>query len=165
MCYVSEITPSVKIPKREILKLLENEAADFMTEILNLELPPSNDRLNVPVIRTEDKAMAEEANQTFLEIFLKDKTFIVDGKRLTFSDVYDAFIEWLDPNYVKEWSKIRFGREMPRYYPKGRLPSTGQWWFGNIAWEPRRPDEPILTKLTVVDGKLVPLEVSSVQIP
>lgn len=155
MCYVNELEPEELIPKRDLLKLLELEAPDFMTEILNLELPSSNDRLNIPIIRTEDKVTAEEANRTFLEIFLQEKTFHVDGTRIAFTELYERFAEWLDPQYVKEWSKIRFGREMPQKYPKGRLPQTGQFWFGNIAWDPRKPESEILPKFTVKDGFLV----------
>ncbi len=150
--YVDLLDPLEMIPKRKIIPLLEKEAPDFLAEIIKLEIPESNDRLNVPVIATEEKKAIEKANQTMLEMYLDENCYCVQGERIKFSELYDKFQEWLEPNEVHNWSKIRVGRELPPRHPKGRLPQTGEHWIGNIAWEPSQSKEP---RLILVDGKLM----------
>ena len=114
--------------------MLEREAPDFLAEIIGLELPPSSDRLNVPVIETEDKNIAQKLNQTQLELFVDEKTQHANGHMIKFSEFYDKFLEWMDPNEVHLWSKIRVGRELPPQLPKGRRRYDGQFYIGNICW-------------------------------
>lgn len=155
MSYVSAIDPIDLIPKKQMIPLLEKEAPDFLAEVLTLELPPSNDRLNVPVIVTEDKIATERTNQTMLEMFVDDKCYGITGEMIKFSEFYERFQEWLDPNEIHNWSKVRVGREIPPHFPKGRLPQTGEHWLGNISWEMRKPEDEIKSKLIIQDGKLV----------
>lgn len=150
MCYVPELKEI--IPKRTLVPLLEAEAPDFLAEVLGLELPIAHDRLNIPVITTEDKLAAERGNQTYLEMFIEENCHAVFGKMIQFSEFYDRFKEWLDPNYVKEWTKIRVGKEIPPKFPKGRLPATGQFWIGNISWTQEKPEA---FRLVLKDGRLV----------
>lgn len=154
MCYVPELV--TVIPKRELIPMLEREAADFLAELLRLELPPSPDRLNIPALATEDKTSAERANQTWLEMFLEECCHAVDGEMVNYGDLYNRFCEWIDPNYLKEWTKQKIGRELPPRFPKGRSPSNGQYYIGNLAWEPRKPESAVKVKLVLRDGKLVP---------
>ncbi|MCH8860678.1 MAG: hypothetical protein IH843_06035, partial [Thaumarchaeota archaeon] len=121
MSYVNAIDPIDLIPKKQIIPMLEKEAPDFLAEVLTLELPPSNDRLNVPVIVTEDKIATERTNQTMLEMFIDDTCYKVTGEMIKFSEFYERFQEWLDPNETHNWSKVRVGREIPPQHPKGRL--------------------------------------------
>ena len=157
MCYVEPLDPTMLIPKKQLLPMLEKEAPDFMAELLSLELPPSLDRLNVPVIMTEDKGMVQSLNKTHLELFLDEKCRSVPGKMLKFSDFFDKFQEWLDPNEVHRWSKIRVGREIPPNYPKGRSHVSGQFYLGNIAWTGEPIEEDALPKLVTKDGFLDPI--------
>lgn len=134
MCYVDYLDPTQLIPKKHIIPQLEKEAPDFLADILKLELPASSDRLNVPAIETEDKHLAQKLNQTQLEMFLSEKVQQVPGRMIKFSDFYDMFIQWLDPNEISNWSKIKVGRDLPPIFPKGRLHETGQFYIGNICW-------------------------------
>jgi hypothetical protein len=156
MIHVPVLEQQELIPKRQLLWLLEKEASDFMAAVLNLEVPPSGDRLNVPVVVTEEKKIAAQGNQTMLELFLEENCHNIDGKMIKISDFYDRFKESLDAGQIHEWSKIRVGKEMVLRYPKGRRSIDGQWMWGNIAWEPRKPDEPTLPKLEVRNEMLVP---------
>jgi len=159
MCYVEPLSPLDLIPKKILIPMLEKEAPHFLAEILNLELPPSMDRLNVPVLLTEDKTMVQNLNKTHLEMFLEEKCTSVLGKMIKFSDFFAKFQEWLDPNEVHRWSKIRVGREVPPQYPKGRLHETAQFYLGNVAWkEDIKEGEVILTKLVIKDGFLESLD-------
>lgn len=158
MIYVDSLDPIELIPKKQLIPMLEKEAPYFISELLHLELPPSNDRLNIPVITTSDKLQTEQANKSLLELFIDDKCYHVTGSMIKFSEFWDKFQEWADPNLLQNWSKIRVGRELPPWAAKGRLPQTGQFYVGNISWVPKDPDEPDLPRLVVQDrDMLVPL--------
>ena len=73
--HVPTLNPLYLIPKRQLLEELEKEAQDFITEILSLELPPSNDRLNIPPIMTEAKAALQMSNETELQTFLREQCY------------------------------------------------------------------------------------------
>lgn len=161
MILVDSLDQKDMVPKKLFLPMLEKEAPDFVAELLVLELPPSNDRLNVPCIATEDKALAEYANKTFLEVFLDEKCHWAPGHRVKFGDLYGRFTEWLDPQHVNLWSSIRVGREIPPRFPKARLSSNNEMWIGNISFEQVSSDKFGL-RYVVRDGKLVQDELSAV---
>jgi len=158
MCYVESIDPIDMIPKKLIIPKLEKEAADFLGHILKIELPPSNDRLNVPVIVTQDKSLAQQLNQTHLQIFLEEKCKRDNGAWIKLSEFYDEFAQWLDPNEVHRWSKIRVGKELPPTYPKGRNPKDAQFYIGNIIWKESEIPRAFKTKLILgPDNTLNPI--------
>jgi len=132
MSFVPELEKPV--PKRDLVQSLKKEAPYFLREILTLELPTSQDRLNLPAIQTADKTAASDANASILDIFISEECHYVSGSVITVADFYDAFQTWLEPTDRAYWSKIKIGREMPAKFPKGRL-SNAQWAFGNISFE------------------------------
>ena len=135
MCYVSLFESGKMIPKFQLHELLKTEAPDFLAEILSLEIPASNDRLAIPVLMTEDKQTAAYANQSFLELFLAEKCFYAPGFEIKFSDLVEKFHEYLEPQYVAEWSKVRVGRELPQKFVKGRSTThNSQYYVGNISF-------------------------------
>jgi hypothetical protein len=133
MVYVGEIERP--IPKKLLFPILEKEAPDFLAEIMNLELPPTTDRLNLPIIVTDEKLRAQKNNQTMLELFLTAECHYVTGRLIKFSEFYDAFRTWLDPNEVQYWSRVKVGRQLPPQYPSGRLHQTGHHYVANISWK------------------------------
>lgn len=137
MLYVNSLKPEDKIAKRQFVEMLRKEASDFLTAVLTLELPFSNDRLNVPIIITEEKLQAERATRTDLEAFIDEKCFHVPGSLIKFSEFYDKFIEWIDdPNEIHHWNKIKVGKEIPAQFAKGRLGrENAQVYIGNISWD------------------------------
>lgn len=139
--------------KKELIPLLQKEAPDFMAEIMGLEIPPSNDRLNVPVVATEEKMSVELANRSFLEIFLHEVCYHVTGKKIKYDEFYDKFKAWLDPGYLENWSKIRVGRSLPKQHPKGRW-KDAQFYIGNVAWEPKDQSETIEPELILKGDRL-----------
>ena len=84
------------IPKRDFIPMLEKEASDFMAELLHLEIPPSPDRLNVPVIETEIKQAVAQQNASYLEIFIRESCFAVDGSTILWKEFYEKFRESVD---------------------------------------------------------------------
>ena len=151
MSYVKELED--QIPKKEIIPLLQKEAPDFLASIMKLELPRSNDRLNVPIIETQDKQLAQDINKTLLELFISDNCHSYPGEMIKFSEFYDRFIEWVDPNYVHHWTKIKVSRQLPPQFPKGRLPKSGQFYITNMSWKPMNGSGN-LPKLVIIDGKI-----------
>lgn len=142
MCYVDDLEE--EIPKRKLFADLEKEAPDFVSALLHLELPRSVSRLNVPVIITGDKQMIQESNETHIQTFLRERTFPVSGEMVLVKELYSEFLEWLDPCEIHNWSKIKFGKEMPTNIIKGRRTEDGQWCYGNISLENKEPEKPKL---------------------
>lgn len=150
MSFVDAIDPLELIPKKKLIQMLEKEAPDFLAEIMNLEIPTSNDRMNVPMLRTDDKETAEQINKTQLEVFLEEYCKYVPGAKIKFSDLFGRFIQWTDEEEM--WTKIRFGKDLPPMYPKARIRKTGQMYVGNIAF--KDSDAEPTSKLIVKDGYL-----------
>lgn len=137
MIHVAALEASEMIPKKTLLRLLETEARDFLTELLGLELPSSNDRLNVPVIATQDKMRTARANLTALEMFLEENCYYVPGELILFSEFYDRFMSWLEPSEQSLWTKIKVGKELASTkYIRARRSSDANFCLANISWEP-----------------------------
>ena len=137
-----------------ILPLLEKEAPDFLAEVLHLELPESNDRLNVPALLTEDKVMSQELNQNAIETFISEKCQHAPGYMLKLSDLYNKFQEWLPVNERRRWTKQRMTKSLPSYCAKGRMRQTGQFHIGNITWLGESTE--VSPRLMQQDGYLEP---------
>jgi hypothetical protein len=132
MCYVGKLDKV--IPKREIITLLEKEAPAFLAAVLKSELPISRDRLNVPVIATDDKRIVEALNQTVLQRFLATGIVESPGRKIKFSDFYSRFITTLSQEDRQYYSKIRVGKQMPPHIAKGRDRGSNQVYICNVWW-------------------------------
>jgi hypothetical protein len=143
MVQVPPLPPEKMIPKKELEKILEKEAPDFLASLLKLELPPSNDRLNIPILVTAEKLEAQNANKTELQTFVEEKCYNIPGHRISFSDFYEKFKETLPGNEVSKWSKKRVSMEIPSIFPKGKCTDDPNAYIGNITFdfaaEPGRP--------------------------
>lgn len=122
------------IPKEILLSYLRREAGDFLAEVLSLALPPSPDRLNLPVIGSEQKMIAMESNVNHLERFITEKVFYVPGSFVAAKEFFDKFQEYLDPIDRTYWSKIQVGRQMSSKFPRGRLSGTSNMVYGNMSF-------------------------------
>ena len=123
------------IPTTQMKVLLTKESPAFMASILKTEIPPSNDRLFVPILDTEIKRQAQKHNRTLLEEFLAEEIHYVPGAMILYSELFNRFQNWLDPNDIHNWSKVKFGRGLPSRYPKGRNMSQGaQFYIGNVSF-------------------------------
>ena len=156
MCHVSPLEPFEMIPKKRLMMQLEKEAQSFITAIMNLDLPEPVDRLNIPVIHTEDKKLVEQMNQTPLQQFVQEKCVYVEGHQIKFSELYDRFIEWVPLEERRFWTKQRVGKDFPPQFPKARQRKDGQFYIGNIVWRGQDDEIKPLVKLTVRDGYLEP---------
>lgn len=152
MMYVDELAPTDKIPKKLFMQLLQKEAADFIAELLRVEIPESNDRLNVPVIATEEKIRAQQASQSYLEMFLSEKCYHVPGEMILFSEFVHDFQEWLPGNERDNWNMKAISQCLPHQYVKGRHTTTNQVMIGNIS---KNKDAKPKTVLVIRNEKLV----------
>lgn len=125
------------IPKRHLLLLLQKEASDFLASILSMEIPESNDRLNLPVIETDQKARLTDLDKNEVERFIDEKVFSVPGEMVSIKDLWDAFCEYLDPMELASWTKQKMVKKIPGKYPKGRCRQNAQWHFGNMSLDPK----------------------------
>lgn len=150
---VEDLMPEERIPKSQMLSMLQAEAPDFLAEILKTEIPPSNDRLNVPVILTADKADAAMMNRTAVEQFFEERVHHVSGEMIRYGEIYDRFVEWADAQDAMYWTKRKFGSAIPTKYPKGRSPENGQIYIGNVSWTPFRGGETKPRLKAISDGK------------
>lgn len=137
MICVPALDPMDMVPKKQLLAEIEKEAADFLASIMQVELPPSNDRLNVPVITTDEKLNLAQNNQSPLEAFIAEECHHAPGQTIKLSTFFDRFMVWLDPSAAQNYSKRQLGRELMPPYVKGRLLTDGsQFHVGNISFEP-----------------------------
>jgi hypothetical protein len=156
MIYVEDIDPLELIPKTTFLELLRAEGADFLAAVLSLDLPRSNDRLNVPVINTQFKEQASRQNVTLLETFIQEECFEVDGEWIKFSDFYERFISWLGGAEDKvNWSKHKVRNEIPPKFPYGASYISNQRYVCNLSFSAR--EGPVKPKITTREGHLLVL--------
>jgi phage/plasmid-associated DNA primase len=142
MVHVSPLTEEEYIAKRDLIAMLQQEAADFLGDVLTLVIPKIKDRLNVPVLMTADKLRAEQANQNELMAFIEENCHYFPGRGMLWAEFHDRFKEYLDPEKRPLWSKRKTGRQLPTKFPKGRNMSDGaKYWIGNISFiHPREAD-------------------------
>jgi hypothetical protein len=55
-----------------------------------------------------------------LQDFLSEHTHRVPGARITFAELYAAFIKWASPEEGYQYTKHRFSRELREYFVVGR---------------------------------------------
>jgi hypothetical protein len=149
--HVDEIRKEDFIRPRDLDARLRKEASDFLTELFMLELPETpNNRMAIPILRTEEKTRAEQSKESVLDTFLREQCFPVNGSTITAAALYDIFIKSLDPQDRTAWPRKRFIQNVPQeMYPYGRRKTDSQWCFGNISMTDEEPRGP---KLISVGG-------------
>lgn len=133
----------VIIPKREFLISLQLEASDFLTEVMQLKLPYSPDRLGIPIVSTIEKETLEQANMEDLDIFIQDHITPCPGKMTLTKDVFLVFQKNIEPDQLEYWTIRRFNKQMAKFshlYPKGRRKKDNQHCFGNMSLESCEPE-------------------------
>ena len=111
MVHIGPIDPINMIPRKVFDVLLEKEAPNMLHTLLKLQLPTTNDRLNIPALSTQDKTQLQNNNMTTAELFVKERCYPCAGGRVPMPEVYQEFEAWLDPNERHQWTKIKFKKE------------------------------------------------------
>ncbi len=142
------------IPTEQLYQQLKQEASDFLGELLNVEIPPSNDRLNLPVIDTEIKMTTTENNKNSVEVFFEEKVHYAPGEYILFGELWSIFREWVDQEEAYDWTKRSFGRNIPEKFVKGRMPTiASKVCIGNASFI--QPTDVDKTPYTLHEGKLL----------
>lgn len=129
--------PQELIAKDVMRKSLEKEAPDFLAHLLNIEIPNSEDRLNLPVIATEDKIEAEEENTNDVALFIQTNNLHREGCYVTATDFILAFHAWVPSDRIGFWSSNKVGRAMTKTkYPKGKMSGKNDMCYGNLSLNP-----------------------------
>lgn len=142
-----------EIPKSVLLQRLTDEAPAFLRTMLDLPLPPIKGRLRLPIVSTHHKMRSEEFSRSPLESFIKECTYPVAGEMVLFSEFYDKFVEWLQPEERYLWSRVKVSRALPVDHPSGAYTGNKKF-IANLSWEPKKAD-PDTPKWIVVNGRLV----------
>lgn len=145
------------IPQNKLIEMLRAEGPDFLAHILRLEIPPSGDRLLVPVIETSDKQIVQSANESVVEQYIREACHVVDGETILWTDFYQAFQSWMEPGDCEKWTKRYTGLHVPDYHPRGRRRSDNQYAISNLSMKAREPESAIMPRLVLRQDKLVPL--------
>ena len=145
-----------RIAKRDLIMSLRKEAPDFLASVLKLELPRTGERLNIPVIDTNDKRIIARSNQNLLELFISEHCYRTNGQVISIADFYAAFQEWVDPSERFAWTKQRISKTMHPSIPKGRLRSNATWHYGNITFN-KHAEELVKLVLDQKGDTLVPI--------
>lgn len=128
--------PEHKVPKEQFMNELAKEAPDFLAEMFRLEIPPTDGRLRIPCIETQEKIDAANANRSPAELWMDEYLFHVPGQVIRLSDMWDRFRGWIDPAQLPFWSNRKLNAIVNRKFPKGRLKGDPNWHFGNCSFDP-----------------------------
>jgi len=153
---VPDLNPTELIPRDELIEHLEAEATDFITHVMNLEIPPSGSRLNVPVVNTDAKEVVSSYNQNPVDTFISNHCTEQVGGLIKFAQFYARFTAGLEQEERGAWSKVKVSKALKVKFPSGGLPrEANKSYIGNICWNGDNigaPDNPKAWKLR--DGKL-----------
>lgn len=152
MIHVPPIDPKLFIAKSRMFEKLKLEAPDFLAEVLNIEIPYSNDRLNLPILNTVEKINTQLANRNELEQFIDQECYPIQGAWIKWDKFFETFQQWLDPNDIAKWTKKFTTLHLPLEFPKGRHFTNGQYCVGNISFVPRVEGTTLKPKM-VLDKK------------
>jgi hypothetical protein len=155
MCYVKEIEPINLIPKSKLLKMLEQEAPDFLASVLNLELPDTIDRLRIPVVTTSEKEALTKINTPLVDLFLEQECEYCDCSMILYSEFYERFVNWVSEGDPLQYTKRKLVKELPPKILKGRSRKNNQVYLGRIKWKGQE-SEPGTVKL--VNDHLVKID-------
>lgn len=156
--YVEALDPLEMIPKREIIKLLEKEASDFLAAILAIEIPETNSRLNIPIVTTESKRTIQQSNMLQVDLFFQEKCSYAPGEIINYRELYEIFLKtYCDAREVGMWTLNKFGKHLPQEYTKGKSQATAQWCIGNIHVEGKPREAPSKMKYVLSPSDILRL--------
>lgn len=113
-----------EVPKKKLLEELEKEAPHFLRTLLDLELPPSTDRLRLPIVDTVDKQELANENAP-LSRFLAERCKLEEGARTIKKVLFDAYNTWAYENAFDGLHINEFGKQL-RAISKNKIHANGQ---------------------------------------
>lgn len=154
MLYVSSLDPDEEIPKSMLKKALESEAPDFMRTLMDLEIPPTQGRLRIPVVTTRDKQYMESLSMNSLLRFIQENCSVVMGAKIPYKEFYKRFHEVLPEDEKGYWTHRRTTQNLPRQHPSGKAGGKGDAHIANLSWDANVKTDGI--ELVLYEGRLRP---------
>jgi hypothetical protein len=148
--YVPDLLKEQEVAKTKMMEHLIEEAPHFMHTLMNLELPPVEGRLRVPVVNTSAKTRSEELNRDPVETYIMECCFPVPGEKIPFAEFYDRFLAWLPESEHKNWHRQKVSKHLPVKYPVGACTNNKRY-IGNLSWE---PSTKVGTPYVAINGRL-----------
>ncbi len=102
----------------------------------------------------ELKERVATGNEGFIEQFIRENMYQVDGKTILFKEFCEAFRNWVILLTEEDFSAARIRDSLPTYVAFGASSHTNQRFVGNISFEPKDPDAAEIPKVIVKDNKL-----------
>ena len=133
-----------EIPQSQFFPMLEKEAQDFTTELVNLEIPPAMSRFRIPVIETEEKKTLADSNKSDVDRFIDNEVFDCDGEVVSCQDLWDAFCEFTDPGGL---TLVSFNRlfQVTKGTVKGKYGPANRTHWANVTLNYQaRPTDPFI---------------------
>jgi len=154
MMYVSSLGEEEEIPKSIMKKSLENEAPHFMRTLMDLDIPPVQGRLRIPVIATRDKEYMESLTMNSLLRFISENAYEIKGAKIPYKELYAKFQSTLPEDEKAYWTHKKVTQHLPRQHPSGRYGGDNAHYIGNISWTTTVKTDGI--ELVVHNGRLKP---------
>lgn len=126
--------PDIIMSREKLTNDLKSQAAAFLYEILNLEIPSAIDRLRVPLLETADKLEEQIANANLVEQFIIEKCFIRKGQTIPYKDFCNKFELYSG----QVWSSFKIHRAIPLTEDmpvKGKIGADNEHVLGNITFD------------------------------
>ena len=140
---VDDLDPTEIIPKNELEKRLALEAPDFLRTLMDLEIPPTDSRLNIPMIQTDEKRIAEEHNMNLVQVFITEQCFQAPGESVSLAEFFDRLQDWLDDNEKHKYGKRTLQKYLPPNNFKGKSTKyASEVRIANLSFEPVDPNGP-----------------------
>lgn len=143
-----------EIPSMELFPRLEQEARDFTTELLTLEIPKTNSRLRIPVVTTDAKNKLADSNKTEIERFLEFEIYDCPGSAVSVNDLWQAYCVYTEPGNL---TMNTFNKQvlLHKSLEKGKYGPGSTWHWANISLN---PDEKPSIPFIVDNGRLKRVE-------
>lgn len=154
---VDSLKPTELIPKGELMELLKDEAVDFVTAVMNMELPVTQSRLSLPVVKTQAKEVVSSYNKNPVLEFIETHCTPFDGAEIAFAEFYNRFIASIEQSERTKWTRNSVSRSLPIDFPSGGLAKyQNASYIGNLAWKDKALLIPVRKpKYILINNKLV----------
>jgi hypothetical protein len=131
------------IDRKVLLERLDEESPDFLSALLNFQLPPQYKRFWLPLPETADRIQLLNAKENPSSKFISEALHSVPGDTIPFSDVYTKYQEWCIEEQRPISTKQQFHLDILRTYPVGRIKKNRDL-VGNASFERKDPVGPEL---------------------
>ena len=135
----------VMIPKQIMERHLEAEAPRFLRTLLNMVIPPSNDRMRLPTLTSFVKNMMEDKARSPFIKFSVENLKVCTGHKIELELLYSAYQVWCQSN-SEVWASIdEVRREMTGRSEKFEVGvNHGKEYLVNVTLDPSAiPTTPI----------------------